>query len=151
HRRRGPVGDAACGNGYHRTDLRPARHRIRTRPSSGQPRPYRRPVHRHCPRPAGTHHQPHRRLARARRSPTSQDARMIVILTAAHSLRDLGDVEAPGPTVPAHATDTGPGRSKLRLNASMAIGGGLVVLIVGLALVSFLWTPYDPSDIDPIA
>ncbi|WP_298415385.1 ABC transporter permease [Brevibacterium sp.] len=33
----------------------------------------------------------------------------------------------------------------------MAIGGGLVVLIVGLALVSFLWTPYGPSDIDPIA
>ena len=71
--------------------------------------------------------------------------------TGAHSPRDLADVEAPGPTVPARATDTGPGRSKLRLNASMAIGGGLVVLIVGLALVSFLWTPYGPSDIDPIA
>src|SRR5699024_11668055 len=55
------------------------------------------------------------------------------------------------PIFPARATDTGPGRSKPRPNASMAIGGGLVVLIVGLALVSFLWTPYDPSDIDPIA
>jgi peptide/nickel transport system permease protein len=71
--------------------------------------------------------------------------------TGAHSPRDPADVEAPDPSVSARATGTGPGRSKPRLNASMAIGGGLVVLIVGLALVSFLWTPYDPSDIDPIA
>ncbi|MGC2942352.1 MULTISPECIES: ABC transporter permease [unclassified Brevibacterium] len=38
-----------------------------------------------------------------------------------------------------------------RTNASMIIGAALVVLIVGLALVSFVWTPYDPNSIDPVA
>src|SRR5699024_5870121 len=124
---------------------------LRTRPSSGQPRPHRRPGHRHGPRPAGAHHQPHRRRARAHRRPTDQERRMSDRPTDAHSPRDFAGVEAPAQSVSARAADTGPGRSKRRLNASMAIGGGLVVLIVGLALVSLLWTPYDPSDIAPIA
>src|SRR5699024_1064704 len=76
--------------------------------------------------------------------------------TGAHSPRDLADVEAAADghrrvETQLRAAGTGVRRAKLRLNASMAIGGGLVVLIVGLALVSFLWTPYGPSDIDPIA
>ncbi|UVI37876.1 ABC transporter permease [Brevibacterium spongiae] len=33
----------------------------------------------------------------------------------------------------------------------MIIGACLVLLILGLALVSFIWTPYDPSEIDPAA
>lgn len=40
---------------------------------------------------------------------------------------------------------------KLRLNSSMIIGGGLIFLIVALALVSFIWTPYGPSAVDPVA
>lgn len=42
-------------------------------------------------------------------------------------------------------------RAKLRLNASMIIGAVLIFLIVALALVSFVWTPYDPSTVDPAA
>lgn len=42
-------------------------------------------------------------------------------------------------------------RQSLRLNASMIIGTCFVTLIVGLALVSFIWTPYAPSEIDPVA
>ncbi|WP_193072692.1 MULTISPECIES: ABC transporter permease [unclassified Brevibacterium] len=42
-------------------------------------------------------------------------------------------------------------RTKLRLNASMVIGAVLILLIVALALVSFVWTPYDPSAVDPVA
>ncbi|GAA1866197.1 ABC transporter permease [Brevibacterium marinum] len=42
-------------------------------------------------------------------------------------------------------------RTKLRLNASMVIGAVLVVLILVLALVSFVWTPYEPSAVDPVA
>ncbi|GEB22948.1 MULTISPECIES: ABC transporter permease [Brevibacterium] len=42
-------------------------------------------------------------------------------------------------------------RTKLRLNASMVIGAVLIFVIVALALVSFVWTPYDPSVVDPVA
>ncbi|GAA1530229.1 MULTISPECIES: ABC transporter permease [Brevibacterium] len=42
-------------------------------------------------------------------------------------------------------------RTKLRLNSSMIIGGVLILLIVALALVSFIWTPYGPSAVDPVA
>ena len=42
-------------------------------------------------------------------------------------------------------------RTKIRLNASMVIGAALILLIVALALVSFVWTPYDPSTVDPVA
>ncbi|NNG02137.1 MAG: ABC transporter permease [Desulfobacteraceae bacterium] len=36
--------------------------------------------------------------------------------------------------------------SRLRVNSSLIIGGALVSIILAIALVSFLWTPYDPSD-----
>ncbi|MCF2588814.1 ABC transporter permease [Brevibacterium sp. UCMA 11752] len=42
-------------------------------------------------------------------------------------------------------------RAKLRLNASMIIGAVLILLIVALAFLSFVWTPYDPSAVDPAA
>ena len=42
-------------------------------------------------------------------------------------------------------------RTKLRLNASMIIGSNLVLIIFALALISFIWTPYDPSVVDPAA
>lgn len=39
----------------------------------------------------------------------------------------------------------------LRANASMLIGAILILVILLLALVSFVWTPYDPSAVDPVA
>ncbi|REF37856.1 ABC transporter permease [Thermasporomyces composti] len=36
-------------------------------------------------------------------------------------------------------------------NPSLVVGGVLVAVVVGAALVSFLWTPYDPTRIDPAA
>ncbi len=57
---------------------------------------------------------------------------------------------------PATGPNTGPaipqrGRGRRRLSASMIIGASLVVLVFALALLSFIWTPYDPSVIDPAA
>lgn len=40
-------------------------------------------------------------------------------------------------------------RSRRRIGAPMVIGAVLVSLVVLLALVSFVWTPYDPAAIDP--
>nr|WP_113904937.1 MULTISPECIES: ABC transporter permease [Brevibacterium] len=37
------------------------------------------------------------------------------------------------------------------MNASMVIGVVLVALIAALALVSFVWTPFDPAAVDPAA
>ncbi|MCF2571331.1 ABC transporter permease [Brevibacterium sp. UCMA 11754] len=48
------------------------------------------------------------------------------------------------------SVDRGRGAT-LRLNASMIIGAILILLIVVLALVSFVWTPYGPSAVDPAA
>ena len=36
-------------------------------------------------------------------------------------------------------------RSGRRLNPSLVVGGLLVLLVVAMALVSFVWTPYDPT------
>ena len=36
-----------------------------------------------------------------------------------------------------------------RLNASLVVGGGIVVLVIAMALVSFVWTPHDPTLVDP--
>jgi peptide/nickel transport system permease protein len=33
-------------------------------------------------------------------------------------------------------------------NASLVVGAGIVALVVGMALVSFLWTPHDPTLVD---
>jgi len=35
------------------------------------------------------------------------------------------------------------------LNPSLVVGGLIVVLIVAAALISFVWTPYDPTFVDP--
>jgi peptide/nickel transport system permease protein len=38
-----------------------------------------------------------------------------------------------------------------RLNPSLVVGGVIVGLIVLMALVSFVWTPYDATLVDPAA
>ena len=46
--------------------------------------------------------------------------------------------------------DPGAGRrSGRRLGPSLVVGGLLVRLVVAMALVSFVWTPYDPTLVDP--
>ena len=40
-------------------------------------------------------------------------------------------------------------RAGRRLNPSLVVGGLLVLLVVAMALVSFVWTPYDPTLVDP--
>jgi peptide/nickel transport system permease protein len=50
-----------------------------------------------------------------------------------------------GPPEPAPAVLR---RRDLRLNPSLVIGGILVTLVIGAALLSFVWTPYDPVRID---
>ena len=37
-----------------------------------------------------------------------------------------------------------------RLNASLLIGGGIVVAVVVLSLVSYVWTPYQPMRVLPV-
>ncbi|MBM6590431.1 ABC transporter permease [Brevibacterium sp. RIT 803] len=59
--------------------------------------------------------------------------------------------EIPGTTSAGDASVDRGSRTKLRLNASMIIGAILILLIVALALVSFVWTPYGPSAVDPAA
>ena len=44
------------------------------------------------------------------------------------------------------AAGRGSGR---RLNPSLVVGGVLVLVVVVMALVSFVWTPYDPTLVDP--
>jgi peptide/nickel transport system permease protein len=39
-------------------------------------------------------------------------------------------------------------RRESRLNASLVAGGLLVCLVVAVALVSFVWTPYNPTRVD---
>jgi peptide/nickel transport system permease protein len=41
-----------------------------------------------------------------------------------------------------------PQRSSRRLPATLIIGGILVVLVVGVALLSFVWTPWDPAKLN---
>lgn len=69
--------------------------------------------------------------------------------TGAPNPRDRVDVT--GTTASATGGTARPHKGGRRANASMIIGSALVVLIVGLALVSFVWTPYDPNAIDPAA
>ena len=52
--------------------------------------------------------------------------------------------EAPDPRSAGGARRAG-GR---RLNPSLVVGGLLVCLIIGMAIVSFVWTPYDPTLVD---
>ncbi|RBP63691.1 peptide/nickel transport system permease protein [Brevibacterium sanguinis] len=55
------------------------------------------------------------------------------------------------PTLPVGADSAAPSRRRGRMNASMVIGVVLVALIAALALVSFVWTPFDPAAVDPAA
>jgi peptide/nickel transport system permease protein len=40
---------------------------------------------------------------------------------------------------------TGAARGPRRFNGSLVVGGGIVALIDAMALVSFVWTPHDPT------
>lgn len=42
------------------------------------------------------------------------------------------------------------GTSGRRLNASLLIGGAIVAVVVALALVSYVWTPYQPMRVLPV-
>lgn len=37
------------------------------------------------------------------------------------------------------------GRRARRPNASLVVGGGIVLTVIGMALLSFVWTPHDPT------
>lgn len=39
-------------------------------------------------------------------------------------------------------------RSRLGIEATLLVGGGIVALVVVVALLSFVWTPYDPGAIN---
>jgi peptide/nickel transport system permease protein len=43
---------------------------------------------------------------------------------------------------------TGAGRARGRTNPSLVVGGLLVLGVVATALLSFVWTPYDPTLVD---
>jgi len=43
---------------------------------------------------------------------------------------------------------TGTGRGRRRTNPSLVVGGLLVLAVVLTALLSFVWTPYDPTFVD---
>ena len=51
------------------------------------------------------------------------------------SAQDALAVEPPAPA----------GRAMRRLNPSLVVGGLIVCTIIGMALVSFIWTPHDPT------
>jgi len=46
--------------------------------------------------------------------------------------------------VPAPSTDTG-----RRLTASLLVGGTIVLAVIAMALLSFVWTPHDPTLVNP--
>jgi peptide/nickel transport system permease protein len=71
--------------------------------------------------------------------------------TGANIPRDDVALDVSAATASAPEPAAGRRRRRLRLNSSMIIGACLVILILGLALVSFVWTPYGPSEIDPVA
>jgi peptide/nickel transport system permease protein len=53
----------------------------------------------------------------------------------------------PSPAAPGGA---GKGRPTRKPTATLLIGGGIVGVIVLMALVSFAWTPHDPTLVDPV-
>ena len=53
-----------------------------------------------------------------------------------------------GPEDVAVQPPSGDRRTGLRLNPSLVVGGVIVLCVVLMALVSFVWTPYDPTRID---
>ncbi len=52
------------------------------------------------------------------------------------------DTGRPGPAT------SGRGRRR-RLNGSLVVGGLIVLGVIGMALLSFVWTPHDPTLVDP--
>jgi peptide/nickel transport system permease protein len=44
-----------------------------------------------------------------------------------------------------------PRRTGRRLNGSLVIGGVIVLIVIGMALLSFVWTPHDPTLVNPEA
>jgi peptide/nickel transport system permease protein len=56
------------------------------------------------------------------------------------SAQDALAVQPPGPD-----DLVGSAPARRRVNPSLLVGGFLVCLIVGMALVSFVWTPHDPT------
>ncbi|HET7396925.1 MAG TPA: ABC transporter permease [Intrasporangium sp.] len=46
------------------------------------------------------------------------------------------------------AVSPAPGRRRRSRSGSLLVGAVLVVLVVAMALVSFVWTPYDPTFVD---
>ncbi len=66
-------------------------------------------------------------------------------MSAAEAGLPVGDPQVPDPDAtlaPARGLRRRPG-------ATLVVGGGLVGLVVLMALVSFLWTPYDPTLVNP--
>ncbi len=55
-----------------------------------------------------------------------------------------------GAVLPGSEIPQPPGRVR-GLNPSLIVGVMLVGLVIGAALLSFVWTPYDPTRIDPTA
>jgi peptide/nickel transport system permease protein len=49
------------------------------------------------------------------------------------------DADRPAEAAPA------PGRRPRRLNGSLVVGGLIVLTLLGMALLSFVWTPHDPT------
>lgn len=56
-----------------------------------------------------------------------------------------------GAAAPVPSGPPGPTVRVRRLNPSLVVGGLLVGLVIGAALLSFVWTPYDPTRIDAAA
>ncbi|UOQ56291.1 ABC transporter permease [Leucobacter allii] len=56
-------------------------------------------------------------------------------------------IQAPGGA----STSEAPGSRRRRLSATLTIGLILIALVVLAAIVSFVWTPYDPVQADPAA
>ena len=46
------------------------------------------------------------------------------------------------------AASAAPGRRRPARSASLLLGAALVTLVLAMALVSFVWTPYDPTFVD---
>lgn len=55
------------------------------------------------------------------------------------------------PAPAAIAEEVLPGRRRRGVSPSLGVGAALIGLVVVTALVSFVWTPYDPTHVDPSA
>lgn len=46
---------------------------------------------------------------------------------------------------------TARGRGRRRVNGSLLVGAAVVVTVIGMALLSYVWTPHDPTLVNPEA